>query len=636
MFDGLARALGQHLGARQRDILGVLHLAHGQRLGQIGIQLVEQAQLVARGQLDVDAFDVIGVLAHPIQRNHHVLVDFEGVGVAGDGGRARTVQPEFLARLGADRHEALAVARIGQAHHFAGGGGHGILVVADDVADQHHLGQHATLALGGIAHRAQVALVQVLQAGQDGAARLALAVQVALDLDDGRDGVARLPEEFHADRAGVARHAVQHPARRRDQAVTAFLLHARQAGQEFVGHVLAQAGLAELAPLDIQALGAQQLLAGLAGAVEPFQFEAGHVDVVDLAQVVRQPGHFQPVAVRIHHAPPGQVVQRGAPQHGLLAACVHGDVAAHAGCLGRSRIDSEHEAGALGGLGHPLGDHAGAGADHGGRLGHARQHTGLDLAQGLEFLGIDDGRLPGQRNRAARVARTAAARHNGQAQLDTGAHQRGDLVLGVGREHHERVFDPPVGGVGNVRYARQAVELDVVARGDATQHPLRLPAQLRGLVELALERGHRRAGARQQLDHLGVAARIMAGLGHGGRLAALVDLAQAVVQRLDQQLAALGVVEQVVLQVGIAPYHPDIAQHLVQHARRTAGAALAAQVADQLPGVFAQQAADDLTVGERRVVVRDFAQTRAGCGRYRRGQDLAGEGGVHGSNKRGP
>ncbi|CFN67124.1 Uncharacterised protein [Bordetella pertussis] len=108
------------------------------------------------------------------------------------------------------------------------------------------------------------------------------------------------------------------------------------------------------------------------------------------------------------------------------------------------------------------------------------------------------------------------------------------------------------------------------------------------------------------------------------------------VQRLDQQLAALGVVEQVVLQVGIAPYHPDIAQHLVQHARRTAGAALAAQVADQLPGVFAQQAADDLTVGERRVVVRDFAQTRAGCGRYRRGQDLAGEGGVHGSNKRGP
>ena len=63
-----------------------------------------------------------------------------------DGGRARAVQPEFLARLRADGDEAFAAARIGDAHHFGGGARHGVGVVADDVAEQHHLRQHAALA----------------------------------------------------------------------------------------------------------------------------------------------------------------------------------------------------------------------------------------------------------------------------------------------------------------------------------------------------------------------------------------------------------------------------------------------------------------------------------------------------------
>ncbi len=43
---------------------------------------------------------------------------------------------------------------------------------------------------------------------------------------------------------GMRRHLVQHPARRDDDAVGAFLLHARHAAEELVGHVLAQADLA--------------------------------------------------------------------------------------------------------------------------------------------------------------------------------------------------------------------------------------------------------------------------------------------------------------------------------------------------------------------------------------------------------
>ncbi len=73
-------------------------------------------------------------------------------------------------------------------------------------------------------------------------------------------------------------------------------------------------------------------------------------------------------ASRRDHAPGHQVVQRRAPQHGLLAAGVHGDVAADAGGLGRGRVDREHEAGALGRVGHALRDHAGLGPDRRHRL----------------------------------------------------------------------------------------------------------------------------------------------------------------------------------------------------------------------------------------------------------------------------
>jgi hypothetical protein len=52
---------------------------------------------------------------------------------------------------------------------------------------------------------------------------------------------------------------------------------------------------------------------------------------VDLAEVVIDAVDLQPVAVRIDHLPPGQVVERRAPQHGLLATGIHGDVAADAG-----------------------------------------------------------------------------------------------------------------------------------------------------------------------------------------------------------------------------------------------------------------------------------------------------------------
>lgn len=108
----------------------------------------------------------------------------------------------------------------------------------------------------------------------------------------------------------------------------------------------------------------------------------------------------------------------------------------------------------------------------------------------------------------------------------------------------------------------------------------------------------------QQLTHQGVA------LGVGAGVAALLHLGQAMVQGLDQQGAALGVVQQIVLQIRVALHHPDIAQHLVQHAGGAAGAALLAQLVQQLPGPGPEQADHDLPVGEGGVVVGNLAQTR--------------------------
>ena len=47
----------------------------------------------------------------------------------------------------------------------------------------------------------------------------------------------------------------------------------------------------------------------------------------------------------------------------------------------------------------------------------------------------------------------------------------------------------------------------------------------------------------------------------------MINFGQSVLECLDQQFAALGVVKQIILQIGVATHHPDIAKHLVQHPR---------------------------------------------------------------------
>ncbi len=237
--------------------------------------------------------------------------------------------------------------------------------------------------------------------------------------------------------------------------------------------------------------------------------------------------------------------------------------------------------------------------DRGIRRAQAGQNQMFDRGKSFEFFGVDYRRKFIQRYRAAGVAGAAAARDDGELQFDTGAHQRGDFFLGVRMQHHERIFHAPVGRVRDVGNARQTVELDIVAAGDAAQFAQHAFAQLQGLLEFVSELIDRSTGQFQQAlyDFIVLAARI--------------DRIQAVMQRTDQSLATLAIAQQVILQIRVARYHPDVAQYFVKHLCGTPGAAFFAQRVDDVPCLVAEDAQHDLAVGKRSVVVGDFAQT---CG----------------------
>ncbi len=145
--------------------LRIVRVEQRQFPGEKGFQLIHQLQLVGQRQFDVDALDAVAVITHARQRNHHVLVDFEGVGVTGNGRSAGAIQPEFFTRFIGHGHKAFAVAQICQPHDFRRRRAHGIGAIADHIGNQHHLGARAPARLGGITDRLQITLVQMLQPG---------------------------------------------------------------------------------------------------------------------------------------------------------------------------------------------------------------------------------------------------------------------------------------------------------------------------------------------------------------------------------------------------------------------------------------------------------------------------------------
>ncbi len=151
-------------------------------------------------------------------------------------------------------------------------------------------------------------------------------------------------------------------------------------------------------------------------------------------------------------------------------------------------------------------------------------------------------------------------------------------------------------------YARERVEPDVVGAREALQNAARPLAQRGEFVKVPVEARYGLARELQQLNDPGVARRI-------GRVAPTRHLRKTMVQRLYQQAAALGRIEQIVLQIRVAVDDPDIAKHLIEHARRSAGAPHAAQFVEHLPSRQPQQPDDDFPIRMRGVIVGDLPQS---------------------------
>ena len=289
------RTVAQQLGIAD---LRVILIEQRQSTCKERVQRIDQFQFVLQRQLDIDALHAVAIVAHARQRNDHVFVQLEGVGVLGNGGSARTVQPEFFARLGGNRDKAFAAAQVGETHNFRGGLCHRIFIIAHHIGQQHHLGAGTAFGFGGIAHRLQIAVVQMFEACQH---RQRMTVDVVLDLHNRRYRLTHLAEKLQTHGAGVGMRAVQNKTRRGDDAVAAFFLDAGQAGEEFVGDVLAQSGLAEFAAGDVQNLGCAMRRCFI--RFKAADTESGHLNIVNLAEVVVEAFHRHPQTIRRHHAP---------------------------------------------------------------------------------------------------------------------------------------------------------------------------------------------------------------------------------------------------------------------------------------------------------------------------------------------
>ena len=163
---GLLHPVFQNFSRRNSLVASIVAFAQRQVFGgKKSTQAGNQLQLIFDRQLNINAFNSISIFTHARQRNYDIFVDFEGIGVLGDGRSTGAVEPELFACFRADGNKTFAHAGVGNAHHFGGGVSDCVFIVTHNVAEQGHFGQHTALGFGGIADGAQIALIQMFQPG---------------------------------------------------------------------------------------------------------------------------------------------------------------------------------------------------------------------------------------------------------------------------------------------------------------------------------------------------------------------------------------------------------------------------------------------------------------------------------------
>ena len=424
-----AHELVVDLDSRQR-----LHLAQGLAVGD--------------GQvIEVLLLQEVREVRDDLQGDDDVLVELESAGALGDGRELVPVVPEDLGLAFVGGHEAVDVVVVrADVRDAAHGVEHGLLVGGVELDDEHRDGDAVELlGLLGILDGLDVLDAELLQGRElDQVAPGADLVAQGHDVLDDVHGVAHgIAVEFQTHDARVGQDGVQGEGGLGDDAVHAFLLHAGQAAQKLVGHVLAQGRAADLVALE-----GQELLAVpefvedlVGGGLVGHDLVPGVVHPPDLDQFARGQDH-----------PVGQeVVQGRAVLEGEGAAGVLRDVAADGrGGLG-GRVHGEEQALGRGCLDGVQGDDAGLQGD--GPALDVDVHDVLQAAQAQDHAA----RLG--RHGAARESRSAAAGHDGEAHLVGQPDDALDLGRVLGEDHQGRQLHAQVRGVGG------ALD-EVVGRGD--------------------------------------------------------------------------------------------------------------------------------------------------------------------------
>ena len=454
---GLRVVAGRHLGGKGE--LAVEFLVFHGEAGQAAHFLQGVAVGLGRA-FQVELFEEEGEVRDAVHGDDHVLVELEAGGALGDGRQAVPVFPEafaFLVVLGHD--DVHVVLFFHHADDVVDALVQQVGVVTVHLEDDDRDGQALILlGLALVLDGLHVLGVEFFQGGQMGVVAfltdaVAQAHQLAHHHGGGVHGAA---EEFQHHDALELGLGMDDEAGLGDDAVHAFLLHAGQAAQGLVGHVLAQAGQADLVAAQVDDVAH--------AAADVLDHEHGRFFGQDLVAGMVLAFHADDLARGGDHAPPEQVVQGGAVFEGAGAAGVFGDVAADGRGLLGGRVHGEECPGRVHGLDDVLGDGAGFHGD-----GHVLKVDGADLGQTGE---ADDDRTLAGRHGAAGHAGAAAARDEGKLHVVGQLHQGSHLLGAVGFHHQQGQFHAQVRGVrgrghqGGGRGKDALVGQDVAQGGD--------------------------------------------------------------------------------------------------------------------------------------------------------------------------
>ena len=424
---------GGHLGGKGELAVEFLFF-HGEA-GQAA-HLLERVAVGLRRAFQIELLKEESEIRDAVHGDDHVLVELEAGRALGDGGEAVAVFPEALGFLVVLRYDDVHVLLL---FHHGHDVAHALVqqvgIVAVHLEDDDGDGQIAELAgLALVVDGLHVFGVEFFQRGKMRVvAFFADAVAQAHELahHHGRR-MHGTPEEFQHHDALVARLGMQDETGLGDDAVHAFLLHAGQAAQRLVGHVLAETGQADLVAAQVHHVAH--------AAAHVLDHKDGGLFRQDLVAGMVLPLHGDDFARGRDHAPPEQIVQGGAVFEGHGAAGILRDVAADGRGLLGGRVHRKERAFLV---------HSG---DDGLRVGpgltgdrHGLKVDGADMRQPRK---ADDDRAPPRGHGPARCAGTAAARDEGEFHVIGQLDQRGHL-FGIVRLHHQQgQLHAQVRGVG--------------------------------------------------------------------------------------------------------------------------------------------------------------------------------------------